>query len=381
VRTTSLVEPADDAALCRLMGRLMSQELDRNRPLWEAWIVHGLPGGRWALISKVHHCMVDGVAGVGLLEALLDVEADVELEAPRPWSPAPEPSAPALVADAWSGLLGDVAGRVRHLPGRILDPVGTLRTIGTTGQGLIGFGRRLVSTPPLSIEGSITPHRVWAHSSATLDDVRRIRKSLGGTVNDVVLAAVTSGYRELLRSRGEAVDTAVLRTLVPVSVRTEDARGVLDNRVSGILCELPVRIADPVERLDAVKAQMTELKASHMAEAVGAVTSFGNLLPPMVVGNTTRMANRLIRSRSQHSLNTVTTNVPGPQLPLYCLGREMLEHRPFVPISHGIRIGTAILSYNGLLAFGVTGDFDTAPDVGIVAEGITAAIDELVDRT
>jgi len=380
VRTTALVEPADDAALCRLMGRLMSQELDRNRPLWEAWIVHGLPGGCWALVSKVHHCMVDGVAGVGLLEALLDVDPEVRPEEPRPWTPASEPSAPAMVADAWGGLLGDVAGRVRRLPGRVLDPVGTLRTIGTTGQGLIGFGRRLVSTPPLSIEGSIGPHRVWAHSSAALDDVRRIRKSLGGTVNDVVLAAVTSGYRELLRARGEDVDHAVLRTLVPVSIRTEDARGVPDNRVSAMLCELPVDVADPVERLDAVKARMSELKASHMIEAVGAVTSIGNLLPPMLVGNTTRAAVRLIRSRPQRSLNTVTTNVPGPQLPLYCLGREMLEHRPFVPISHGIRIATAILSYNGVLAFGVTGDFDTAPDVGVVAEGITAAIDELVDR-
>jgi diacylglycerol O-acyltransferase len=380
VRTTALVEPADDA-VCRLMGRLMSQELDRNRPLWEVWIVHGLPDGRWALVSKLHHCMVDGVAGVGLLEALLDITPDVQPEAPRPWRPAPEPSAVALVADAWGGLLGDVAGRVRHLPGRVRDPVGTLKTIGATGQGLIGFGRRLVYTPPLSIEGSIGPHRVWAHSSATLDDVRRIRKNLGGTVNDVVLAAVTNGYRELLLARGEDVDTAVLRTLVPVSVRTEDAKDIRDNRVSAILCELPVDIADPVARLAAVRDRMTDLKGSHMAEAGGAVTSFANLLPPMLVGNTTRVLLRATKRRPQRFLNTVTTNVRGPQFPIYCLGREMLEHRPFVPISHGVRIGTAILSYNGLLAFGVTGDFDTAPDVGVVAEGITAGIDELVERT
>jgi WS/DGAT/MGAT family acyltransferase len=381
VRTTALVEPADDAALCRLMGRLMSQELDRHRPLWEVWIVHNLPGEQWALVSKVHHCMVDGIAGIRLLEGLLDVSPDTELEAPRPWSPAPEPSAPALVADAFGGLLGDVAERSRDLPGRVRDPVGTLKTVGDTGRGLIGFTRRLVFTPPLSIEGTIGPHRVWAHSSATLDDVRRIRKSLGGTVNDVVLAAVTNGYRQLLRSRGEDVDTALLRTIVPVSIRTDDASGVPDNRVSAMPCELPIGIADPVERLQSVQAQMSDLKASYMAEAAAAVTSFGDLLPPLLVGTALRAGVRLTRNRPQRSLNTVVTNVPGPQLPLYCLGREMLEHRPFVPIGHGVRVGTAVLSYNGGLAFGVTGDFDTVPDVGIVAEGISAGIDELVERT
>ena len=193
VRATALVEGADDGSVCRLMGRLMSQELDRNRPLWECWIVHGLPHGQWALLSKVHHCMVDGVAGVGLLEALLDIAPDAPTAAARPWAPDPEPSGPALVADAWTGMLGDIAGYVGALPARVRDPVGALRSSGATAQGLIGLGRRLGYTAPLSVDGSIGPHRVWAHSSASLDDVRRIRKALGGTVNDVVLAAVTSG--------------------------------------------------------------------------------------------------------------------------------------------------------------------------------------------
>jgi diacylglycerol O-acyltransferase / wax synthase len=379
VRSTALVQPADDAAVCALMGRLMSQELDRHRPLWEAWIIHGLPDGKWALLSKVHHCMVDGIAGVGLLEALLDIAPDAELGPPEPWRPSPEPSGPALILDAWGGLLGDVAGHVRHLPDLARDPVGTMRSLGDTGLGLVRFGRELIYTPPLSVEGTIGPHRVWAHSAASIDDVRRIRKSLGGTLNDVVLAAVTNGYRDLLLSRGDDVETAVLRTLVPVSVRGANAADIADNRVSAILYDLPVDLADPTERLASVREHMAGLKASHMPEAGDAVTTFANLLPPMLVGTTTRMLVRYIQERPQRSLNTVTTNVPGPQFPLYCLGREMLEHRPYVPISHGLRVGTAILSYNGNLAFGVTGDFDSAPDVDIVAKGIKAGIGQLLE--
>ena len=379
VRSTALVEPADEASVCRLMARLMSQELDRQRPLWECWIVHGLPGGRWALVSKVHHCMVDGIAGVGLLEALLDVDPDTPLADPVPWSPSPVPSGPALVLDAWGGLLGDLAGVVRDLPGRARDPIGAVRSLARTGGGMLRFGRSMPYTPPLSVEGSIGPHRVWAYSSATIEDVRRIRKGMGGTLNDVVMAAVTNGYRELLLARGEDVGAAVLRTLVPVSLRGQSAKGIPDNRVSAIVYDLPVNLADPVERLEAVQAQMSELKASNMPEAGDALTSFADLLPPMVVGNATRVLMRYIQDRPQRSLNTVTTNVPGPQFPLYCLGREMVEHRPFVPISHGVRIGTAILSYNGGLSFGVTGDFDSAPDVGVVATGTASGIAELVE--
>jgi diacylglycerol O-acyltransferase / wax synthase len=378
VRNTALPQPGDDATLCRLMGRLMSQPLDRNRPLWESWLVEGLSEGRWALISKVHHCMVDGISGVDLLSVLLDIEREVELPEPQPWVPQPEPSPVARVLDAWSGLAHDVAGIAGRLPGVVRNPLGLVRTVGATGEGLLHLGQHLGTTPPLSIEGPIGPHRVWTHSSASIDEVRRIRKTLGGTLNDVVLGAVANGYRELLLSRGEDADLAVIRTLVPVSVRTEDARGVFDNRVSAILYELPVHLADPVERLEAVRAQMSELKESHMAEAGDVVTALGDLAPPMVVGTVSRLAIRIMHTLPQRSVNTVTTNVPGPQFPLYCLGREMLEYRPYVPISHGVRVGTAILSYNGRLAFGVTGDLDTAPDVSVLATGIRSGIDALL---
>lgn len=380
VRATALPQPADDDAARRLMGRLMSSELDRRRPLWECWVVEGLPADRWALVCKVHHCMVDGIAGVGLLEALLDIDPEADLVEPEPWVPAPEPSGAAMVVDAWAGVLGDAFDQLGAVPRAVSDPVAAARGVGELCSGMARFARQLVYAPDNALDGAVGPHRVWAHSSATIADVKRIRTAFGGTLNDVVLAAVTAGYRELLIARGDDPSTVTFRTLVPVSVRGTDARGVADNRVSGILYDLPVGIEDPVARLAAVHEEMAELKSSHMSEAADAVTTVANLMPPMVVGTATRSIMRVVESHPQRSMNTVTTNVPGPQFPLYCLGRRMTEYRPFVPIGPGIRVGTAILSYDGRLFFGVTGDFDAVPDVDVVASGIESGIAELLER-
>ena len=279
-----------------------------------------------------------------------------------------------MVRNAWSGLLHDAAALATRWPPAVRHTAGTLHTVRDTGGGLVRFGRHLGGTPRLTIEAAIGPHRRWAHSSAAIDDVRVIRKSFGGTLNDVVLAAVAGGYRTLLLERGEDADAAVVRTLVPVSLRAEDAHGLLDNRVSAMLLELPVDIENPIERLKAVIEQMAGLKQSHMAEAGGVVTAAGDLAPPMVVGTVTRLVTHVQHRLPQRSVNTVTTNVPGPQFPLYCLGREMVAYYPFVPIMHGVRIGTAILSYNGQLSFGITGDFDTAPDVDVLASAIATGI-------
>ena len=380
IRHTALPAPGDDASLCRLMGRIMSQPLDRDRPLWETWLVEGLDGGRWALVFKVHHCMVDGIAGVGLLRALLDLEINTKVGDPEPWEPQSEPGAVLKVLDAWGALATSVVSSVRGVPRALTHPSDTIRSAVGTARGIARFAGDLGATPPLSIEGSIGPHRTWAQSSASLEDVRTIRSVFGGTINDVVLAAVSGGYRELLLSRGEDADRALVRSLVPVSTRHDDSHGVPDNRVSTLLYDLPVQIADPVERLELVHEQMTKLKASHMAEAGETVAAIGNLAPPMVVGAVSRMTIRAFHRLPQRSINTVTTNVPGPQFPLYCLGHEMLEYRPFVPISHGFRVSTAILSYNGRLFFGVTGDYTTASDVNVLAVAASAGISQLRER-
>ncbi len=380
LRHTALPAPGDDATFCRLMGRIMSQPLDRDRPLWETWLVEGLEGGHWALVPKVHHCMVDGIAGVELLRVMLDLQADAKAAVPEPWEPQPEPHDAVKVIDAWGGLATDVIAIARRLPRAITHPSDTIRSAIGTARGFARFAGDLRATPPLSIEGSIGPHRTWAQSSASLGDVRTIRAAFAGTINDVVLAAVSGGYRELLLSRGEDADRAIVRSLVPVSTRHDDGHGTSGNRASALLYDLPVQVTDPVERLEVVHEQMTELKASHMTEAGEAVTAIGNLAPPMVVGLLSRMVVRAIHRLSQRSVNTITTNVPGPQFPLYCLGREMLEYRPFVPISHGVRVSTAILSYNDRLFFGITGDYATAPDVRVLALAASAGIEQLRER-
>ncbi len=377
IRHTALPSPGDKATLRHLMGRLMSQPLDRRRPLWEAWLTEGLEGDRWALICKVHHSMVDGVAGVGLLEMLLDLSPESELGEPREWSPEPEPSVVAIVGDAWKGVVGDGVRMASRSIAKVGDPADAFGAVKNLGRGLVGLGRRLGNTPSSSIQGPIGPHRRWSYTTADLDEVKRIGKANGATVNDVVLAAITSGFRDLLTAHGDDPQTAVVRSLVPVSVRGSEGKGIADNRVSALLLELPVSLEDPLERLTAVKNAMSELKGSHMVEAAEAVVHIGNLAPPLVLGAATRLAMRAQHFVSQRSISTVTTNVPGPQFPLYCLGREMLEYLPFVPIISGIRIGTAILSYNGALAFGITGDWDTESDVDTLAAGIDAGITEL----
>ena len=377
VRHTALPAPGDDAAFTRLMGRLMSQPLDRKRPLWEAWLVEGLEDDRWALVFKVHHAMVDGIAGVQLLTVMLDVTADTTLAEPEPWTPQPEPTGAAKIVDAWSGLAEDAIATTRRFAGVVRHPERAVSVTQSTVRGLTRFLGNMGFTSTSVTEGSIGPHRNWAHATASLADVKMVGKAFGGTVNDVILSAVTSSFRQLMLDHGEDVSTTTIRSLVPVSTRSDNGRGVPDNRVSAMLYELPVSLADPVERLTTVRDDMTVLKDSNMIEAGEVVTTVGDLAPPMLMGALSRAGVRLMQRNPQRSIDTITTNVPGPQFPLYCLGSEMLEYRPFVPIMHGMRLNTAILSYNGKLFFGVTGDYNTGDDASVLADGAVAAIDEL----
>jgi WS/DGAT/MGAT family acyltransferase len=239
------------------------------------------------------------------------------------------------------------------------------------------MGQALRPNVPLSIEGTIGPHRRWTWARTSLADVKEIRSALGGTVNDVVLAAITKGFRDLLVSRGDQIDGAVVRTLVPVSVRSSGDH-TYNNQVSGMIAELPVGIVDPVERLQSIHGQMAALKDSHQAVAAGVLVGMAGVAPPMLLSMGLRTAVTVMRRMPQRSVNTVTTNVPGPQIPLYACGREMLDYVPFVPLSQGVRTGVAILSYNRQIAFGVTGDWDTVPDIEVLAAGIEAGMQELL---
>lgn len=380
VRWTTLPAPGDDAAMCALMGDLMSQRLDRSRPLWEVWIIEGLEGGRWALVSKVHHAMVDGISGVELTGVLLDAEPDHPLAAPVAWTPQPEPSGIAKVLDAWRGLAHDARTIAKTAAAMTRHPTTGVRDLRASGAGLAMFARRLLNLRGGVLHGNVGKHRSYARASASLADVQVIRKAFGGTVNDVVLAAVSGGYRALLQARPGHPEIGRVRSLIPVSTRAPDEHGLLDNRVSALLYDLPVDVADPAERLHVVRTEMERLKASHMAEAGAQLVHLGNLAPPFVVGPVTHLAMRIMHHVPQRVFATVTTNVPGPRTPLYCLGRRMLEWFPYVPIGQGLRVGTAILSYAGRLGFGITSDHDTIHDADVLARGIVHSLAELLER-
>jgi WS/DGAT/MGAT family acyltransferase len=244
----------------------------------------------------------------------------------------------------------------------------------------LGGVARAVPLPGLT--GPISPHREYAWSEATLDDVKRVRKQLGGTVNDVVLAAITRGFRDLLTSRGEAVGGQVVRTLVPVSVRSTRSDGAaahdgtFDNQISAMFAELPVGVDDPAERLELIHAQLADLKEARQAVAGEALTRLTGFAPPALLALGTRAAARAVRTTA--NVHTVTTNVPGPQVPLWSCGRRMLAVYPYVPIAAPMRIGVSIFSYNGAVTFGVTGDREVSPDVNVLAEGIDAGLKELL---
>jgi diacylglycerol O-acyltransferase len=369
LRRTGLPAPGGEPELRRLVGRVMSHQLDRARPLWEMWIVEGLDDGRWALLAKTHHCMVDGVSASELLTVMLDRQRRPERSAVEAWRPRSAPGAAELV----SGALA-VGLRTSYRAGRqLLAPRRLAERSQQTARGLLRMRAVIQPTPPSSLNGSIGPNRRWSLARAQLSDIKTIRHALGGTVNDVVLTCITAGFRSLLLSRGEPVER-VIRTLVPVSVRAPGERGIYDNRVSAIFAELPVGLDDPTLRLESIRVQMEDLKRSEEAVAGEVLTSLGGFAPPMLLALAERLGTRV----PQHNVNTVTTNVPGPQYPLYAAGRRMLEVFGYVPLGAHVRLGVAIFSYDGALTFGVTGDYDTTADIDVLSEGIEEAIAELL---
>ncbi|MBK5287305.1 MAG: wax ester/triacylglycerol synthase family O-acyltransferase [Acidimicrobiia bacterium] len=370
----SAVPPSEPDGLDRLVERVMSQQLDRLRPLWEMWVVEGLPDGGWAVISKVHHCMVDGIAGSDLLGVMMDRSPDQHPPIAEPWAPGPEPTRLQLARMSVTNSVGVAADVAAGAVDSFLHP---FRAMGRLRDVVVGTEQLLAPLEHRSaaLTGPIGPHRRWLQTTATLDDVRTIRAAFGGTVNDVVLAVVTRGFRSLLESRGVELAGQAVSSLVPVSLRSEDARGVFDNRVAALHARLPVDIEDPVETLTAVRAHVDELKRSHEVDASSTVLAAGDVVPPAAAAAIARML-----VHSQEWFQTVTTNVPGPQFALYLGGRRMLAAYPFVPIAGHIRITIAIYSYCGTLYFGITGDRDHTADLGVLVDGIGTAFRELVER-
>ena len=376
VRRTALPVPGGDTELNRLMARVMAQRLDRDRPLWEMWIVEGLSGGGWALISKVHHCMVDGVAGTELYHLLLSPTPDVD-EAEfgtGSFTPAPPPRPFRLALEAGWRAWNDPTQIGALVASAICHPRRAVRRVATAGRGLVAFAHVLSPASASSLLGPIGAQRRYATSAVSLQDVNQIRHAFGVTVNDVALAAVTAGFRALLLSRGEDPAPHSVRSLVPTNVRVPGTEGELANRVSCMFADLPVHVEDPVERLHVVHTLLAEAKAAHEAEAGEALVELTGYEPFAAVSALLRAAFRL----PQRNIVTVTTNVPGPRLPLYLLGRRMTRVMPFVPIADRVRVGVAILSYCDELTFGVTGDYDTVADLDVLMDATRSGMDTLL---
>jgi WS/DGAT/MGAT family acyltransferase len=369
LRHSAVPPPGTDAQLRAMAARVFSQHLDRARPLWELWMVEGLAKGRWALLSKVHHCMVDGVAATDLMSVMFG--DDAVPAPPAPWEPAEEPSGVELF--------------VRSAARRLLDPAAQARAALGAGpnfvRGAAGAGRAIVGAAPAlrpatsSLTGPIGPHRTWSWANVSLSDVKTMRSALGGTVNDVVLTIITNGFRDLLAGRGEtiAADRAV-RTMVPVSVRRPGERGEYNNRVSAVFARLPVGIDTPAERLAVIREQMDGLKSSKQAVAGDVLSQLSGFAPPLLLA----LGSRVMTRSARLNMDTATTNVPGPQVAVRALSHKLLESYPYVPIVGTIRIVVAIFSYDGELYFGVTGDRDHASDIGTLTAGIETGARELL---
>jgi diacylglycerol O-acyltransferase len=369
VRHTALPEPASREQLKRLAGRVFSQQLDRSKPLWEIYLVDRVEGDSFALVCKTHHALVDGISGVDIMAVLFDLDPDPPAREPPPaWAPRPEPTPAALLADAVAGYAEAPGELVRAAAGTLAAPRAAVRALGGLAsmalQGLNG-------APPSPLNVKVGPHRRFTWVEAELDRFKAIKNALGGTVNDVVLTVVTGALRSLLLRRGRDPEGMELKAMVPVSVRTEDQRGALGNRVSAMYAPLPVGIADPRERFAAVHGAMGDLKASSQAVGAEVLTQLAGFAAPTILDQAARLQSL------QRLYNLTVTNVPGPQFPLYMLGRRLRNFYPEVPITLNTALGIAIMSYDGHLDFGLLGDYDAMPDLDDLANDLSAAIDEL----
>jgi diacylglycerol O-acyltransferase / wax synthase len=373
LRHSALPAPGGEDELRRTAARIFAQHLDRRKPLWEIWMVEGLGEGRWALLSKVHHCMVDGVSATDMMSVMFDEGPGPAAD--RPWQPAPEPSGVELLVRTLTHRTFDPREQVRSVRAALRAPRASLDQARDLLRGMTSTAGLLRPAGSSSLTGPVGPHRTWSCARLRLSDVKSVRSALGGTVNDVVLTIVSGGLRDLLEARGESVPAdRTIRTLVPVSVRRPGEQGVYNNRVSAMFAELPVGVADPAARLESVRAQMDGLKQSKQAVAGDALTSLSGFAPPMLLALGARVAAR----STALGMQTGVTNVPGPQQPLQTLGRRLLESFPFVPVIGQVRISIAIFSYDGGLYVGVTGDYDSSNDIDVLTTGVERAMDELL---
>ena len=370
VRQSALPAPGSEEQLRNLAARVFSQQLDRSKPLWELWLVEGLHDGRFAIIGKSHHALVDGVSGVDITTVLFDLDAEPQgspTSAP-PWLARPEPTDLKLLGDAVRERLTSPKEIVRGVRAALRGPRQVVRGIGATSK-VIGAG---MAAPGTVFNTEIGPHRRFAITQADLAELKRVKDRHGGTVNDVILSIVSGAIGKYLRARGHDTEGLEMRALVPVSVRADEEHGALGNRISAMMAPLPVWCEDPVERLKILSGEMGDLKASGQAVGAEILTKLTDFAPSTIASQAARL------QPAQRFFNLVITNVPGPQFPLYVLGRKMESIFPMVPLARRQALCVGIMSYNGQVNFGLVGDYDAMADLDSFALDLEAATEEIV---
>jgi WS/DGAT/MGAT family acyltransferase len=375
VRHTSLPEPGTEQQLRVLAARIFSQQLDRSKPLWELWLIEGLKGGRFAIVGKTHHAMVDGVSGVDITTVLFDVEKE-PAEAPKAlerWIPRPEPNGAQLLGEAllertiYPREIARGLRRIARGPRRALEKAAEMALAAGS------FAWTGVAAPRSPFNFDVGTHRRFAWVRASLADMKQVKNELGGTVNDVILAAVTGALGRYMRSRGLPTEGLELRAMVPVSVRTAEQHGALGNQVTAMMATLPVWCEDPKQRMEIVRQSMGDLKESKQAMGAALLTQLADFAPTTIAGQAARLQSR------QRFFNLVVTNIPGPQFPLYLMGRRMERVFPMVPLAKNQGVCIGIMSYDGQVNFGLIGDYDGMTDLEDLARDLEDSIDELLE--
>jgi diacylglycerol O-acyltransferase / wax synthase len=367
IHRAALPQPGDDETLFRFVADVMERRLDRERPLWECWVIEGLADGQWALLMKIHHCIADGIATMHMFSGLSDngegptYATEIRAATSSHHKPTKLPklnlNPVSWVGGMWNLATSTTSAAMLALEGAIEVTGGLLRPAATS-----------------SLTGPVSTMRRFSSARVDLDDVGKVCDAFGVTINDVALAAITDSFRAAIVRRGEQPRRNSLRTLVPVSVRSNDAVDATDNRVSLMLPYLPVDKEDPEEQLRTVHRRLSRAKASGQREAGSVFIAAANVMPFPFTAWAVRALTRL----PQRGVVTLATNVPGPRKRMSIMGRNVVRVIPIPPIALQLRTGIAILSYANELVFGITGDFDAAPDVAELAAGIEAGVARLV---
>jgi WS/DGAT/MGAT family acyltransferase len=379
MRRAALPAPGGARELADFAADIASRPLDRSRPLWETWWIEGLEGGRIALLSKTHHAAIDGASGTELTSVMMDLTPEPAPVKPpeQPWRPQPLPSGLELLGRSLVELSAQPlrVGRFVAKTGRrvLRSGIDGLRSREPEGEAPAAPAL----APATSLNGSITPHRKFAFCQLPLAELRRVKSTLGGTVNDVVLALCSGALRRYFEARDERVEESLVAS-IPISVRTEEQKGTLGNRVSFMAATLENQISDPVERLRRISAGTAGAKERHNAIGADALQNVQEFMPPAVFARAMRLYSRTkLADRLRPVANLVISNVPGPPVPLYSYGAKMVASYPMGPLMDGLRLNITVTSYDGTMFFGFMGCREAVGDLWQLGRGVAASLGEL----